>query len=140
MSSSSPPSRIGVVLDSFPSTNSCKRLVTVGNAKDIIGLSVFSPRGSHQRVKLMCVLLFPDGGARKTQRFIMVWAREGPTSSGGRCFYYLAPKCLYRGEYKSVSWMDGDEVWLIFYVCLVFSIPSCASPFIVPRGDLDYMA
>ena len=60
--------------------------------------------------------------------------------AGGRCFYYLAPKCLYRGEYKSVLWMDGDEVWLLFYVCLVSPIPSCASPFIVPRGDLDYMA
>jgi len=60
----------------------------------------FTPGGSHQRVKLVCAFPFPDGDARKTQRFILVWARRGPTSSGGRYFYYLAPKCLYRGEYK----------------------------------------
>ena len=38
---------------------------------------------SHQRVKLVCVFPFPDRDARKTQRFILVRAREGPTSSGG---------------------------------------------------------
>ena len=46
----------------------------------------FTHRGSHQRVKLECVFPFPDGDARKTQRFILVRAREGPTSSGGREF------------------------------------------------------
>ena len=55
----------------------------------------------------------------KTQRFILVRAREGPTSSGGRgkSLYYLAPKCLYRGEYKRE--MDGGGVRLLYYVCLV---------------------
>jgi len=33
--------------------------------------------------KLVCVSPFLDGDARKTQRFILVRAREGPTSSGG---------------------------------------------------------
>ena len=31
----------------------------------------------------MCVFPLPDGDARKTQRFILVRARECPTSSGG---------------------------------------------------------
>ena len=31
----------------------------------------------------MCVLPFLDGDTRMTQRFILVWVREGPTSSGG---------------------------------------------------------
>jgi len=31
-------------------------------------LSVFSPGGSHQRLKLVCVLPFPDGDARKDTR------------------------------------------------------------------------
>ena len=30
----------------------------------------------------MCVLSFLDGYARMTQRFILVQAKEGPTSSG----------------------------------------------------------
>jgi hypothetical protein len=34
------------------------------------------------------------------QRFILVRAREGPTSIGGESWYYFAPKFLYRGEYK----------------------------------------
>jgi len=50
----------------------------------------------------------------KTQRFILVQAREGPTSSGGEFLYYLAPKCLYRGEYS--CGMNGDGVRLLYYV------------------------
>jgi len=46
----------------------------------------FTPGGSHQRVKLVCVFPFPDGDARKTQRFIPVRAREGPASSGREMF------------------------------------------------------
>jgi len=41
-------------------------------------LSVFSPGGSHQRVKLVCVLPFPDGDARKDVRFILVRAKIRP--------------------------------------------------------------
>ena len=51
----------------------------------------------------MCVFSFSDGDARWTQGFILVRAKEGPTSSGGASLYYLAPKCLYRGEYKKDS-------------------------------------
>jgi len=43
---------------------------------------------------------FLDGYARVTQRFILVRAKEGPTSSGGKSVNYLAPKFLYMGEYK----------------------------------------
>ena len=43
---------------------------------------------------------FLDGYARVTQGLILVRAKEGPMSSGGESVYYLAPKCLYRGEYK----------------------------------------
>jgi len=52
----------------------------------------------------------------KTQRFILVWVREGPTSSGGggEFLYYLTPKCLYRGEYR--RGMNGDGVRLLYYV------------------------
>jgi len=66
-------------------------------------LSVFYPRGVTPTSKLVCVFPLPDGDARKTQRFILVRVGEGPTSSGGDVFYYVAPKCLYRGEYKPVS-------------------------------------
>jgi len=82
-------------------------------------LSAFSPRGVTPTSKTSACSPFQMVMQEKTQRFILVQAIEGPTSSGGeRCFYYLAPKCLYRGEYKSV-WMDEDEVWLLYYVCLV---------------------
>ena len=53
--------------------------------------------------------------------------------AGGRCFYYLAPKCLYRGEYKLVLLVDGDEVWLLFYVCLVF-YPFLSLPIYSSKG------
>ena len=39
--------------------------------------------------KLVCVFPLPDGDARKTQRFILVRAREGPTSSGGRGMFSI---------------------------------------------------
>ena len=55
-------------------------------------------------------------------------------SSPLRCFYYLAPKCLYRGEYKSVLWMEGDKVWLLFYVYLVFFYPFPDFPFYSSKG------
>ena len=35
-----------------------------------------------------------------TKKFILVWAKEGPSPAGGGECDYLAPKCLYRGEYK----------------------------------------
>jgi hypothetical protein len=49
-----------------------------------------------------------DGDARRTHGgFILVRAKEGPTSSGeGRVLYFLAPRCLRRG-YKLVR--EGTE-------------------------------
>jgi hypothetical protein len=39
-----------------------------------------------------------DGDAKRIHRgFILVRAKEGPTSSGGGVLYFLAPKCLRRG-------------------------------------------
>jgi hypothetical protein len=50
------------------------------------------------------VLRAPNSGwwcKEDTRGFILVWAKEDPTSSGKRwVVYFLAPKCLYRG-YKS---------------------------------------
>jgi len=77
-------------------------------------LSVFSPRGVTPTSKTSVCSPFQMVMQEKMQGFILVWAREGPTSSGGECLYYLAPKCLYRGEYR--RGMDGDEVWLLYYV------------------------
>ena len=36
--------------------------------------------------EFVCMLPFQDGDTRMTQRFILVRAREGPTSSGGGDF------------------------------------------------------
>ena len=65
-------------------------------------VGVLPPGGVTPTSKLVCVFPVPDGDARMIQRFILVRAKEGPTSSGGDVFYYLAPKCLYRGEYRRV--------------------------------------
>ena len=62
--------------------------------------------GSHQLVKLVCVLPFPDGDARKDTKIYPGSGKRRPYVQWGECLYYLAPKCLYRGEYKSV-WMEG---------------------------------
>jgi len=45
--------------------------------------------------EFVCMFSFPNGDARWTQGFILVQAKEGPTSSWGESLYYLAPKCLY---------------------------------------------
>jgi hypothetical protein len=59
-------------------------------------MSVLRPwRALSRRVNLCCMFPTPDGDA---QGFILVWAKEGPTSSGKRrVLYFLAPKCLCRG-------------------------------------------
>jgi len=77
-------------------------------------LSVFSPRGVTPTSKTSAWSPFQMVMQEKTQRFILVRAREGPTSNGGECLYYLAPKCLYRGEYR--RGMNGDGVRLLYYV------------------------
>jgi len=58
--------------------------------------------------------------------------------------YYLAPKCLFRGEYKWIQlrvlspswlWESVNGVLRMFFSWLVLSL---AYPFIVPRGGLGY--
>jgi len=65
-------------------------------------LSVFSPGGSHQRVKLVCVLPFPDGDAKRHKDLSCFGQEKALRPAGGESLYYSAPKCLYRGEYKRV--------------------------------------
>jgi len=61
------------------------------------------------------VLPFPDGDARKGTKIYLGSGKRRPyVQWGERSFYYLAPKCLYRGEYR--CGMDGDGVWLLYYV------------------------
>jgi len=66
--------------------------------------------------EFVCVLPFPNGDARVTQRFILVRAEEGPTSSEGEILYCLAPKFLYRGEYKRVLLRVLSPSWWWWYV------------------------
>jgi len=94
--------------------------------------------------EFVCVLPFSDGDTRMTQRFILVWAKEGPMSSGRATLYYLASKCLYRGECKRM-WprvLSHSRWWCVrtvFYeLYLLSQMSSSVSPFIVPRGDLGY--
>jgi len=63
-------------------------------------LSMFSLGGSHQRVKLACVLPFPDGDAKRHKDLSWFGQEKALRPAGGECLYYSAPKCLYRGEYK----------------------------------------
>jgi hypothetical protein len=46
--------------------------------------------------------IYPTSGKRR------------PYVQCGECLYYLAPKCLYRAEYK--RGMNGDGVRLLYYV------------------------
>jgi len=76
-------------------------------------MSVFSPRGVTPMTKT-CVRapLFSDGDARKTQRFILVRAGEGPTSSGGGSVCIILHLSACTGV--NTSWYgsrDEDEVW-----------------------------
>jgi len=81
----------------------------------------------------MCVLPFPDGDARKDTKIYPGSGKRRPyVQQGGRSFYYLAPKFLYRGEYK--CGMDGDGVWFLFYVCLAYSGSLLSFPFYSSKG------
>ena len=102
------------------------------------------PIGVTPTSEFVSVHPFLDGDIRVTQRFILVRAKEGPTSSGGETLYYLAPNCLYRGEYK---WMwlrvlSPSRWWwyenCVLYLFWVSRVSSPTSPFIVPRGGLGY--
>jgi len=64
-------------------------------------LSVFSPpRGVTPTSKFVCVLPFPDGDARRHKDLSWFGQEKALRQVGEGSLYYLAPKCLYRGEYK----------------------------------------
>ena len=48
----------------------------------------------------MCVLPFPDGDARRHKDLSWFGQEKALRLAGEGSLYYLAPKCLYRGEYK----------------------------------------
>jgi len=65
-------------------------------------LSLFSPRGVTPTSKFVCVLPFPDGDARRHKDLSWFGQEKALLPAGEGSLYYLAPKCLYRGEYKCV--------------------------------------
>jgi len=65
-----------------------------------IEMSVFSPEGVTPTSKFVCVLPFPDGDARRHIDLSWFGQEKALRPAGGRSLYYLAPKCLYRGESK----------------------------------------
>jgi len=55
----------------------------------------FDPGGVSPTSEFVCVLPFPNGDARVTQRFILVRAKEGPMSSAGRlCIILHRSACI----------------------------------------------
>ena len=62
----------------------------------------------------------------------------------GESVYYLAPKCLYKGEYKWIQLRVLSPSWLrecmngVLRMLFLYLVLSPASPFIVPRGGLGY--
>ena len=61
---------------------------------------MFFPRGVTPTSKFVCVLPFPDGDARRHRDLSWFGQEKALRPAGGESLYYLAPKCLYRGEYK----------------------------------------
>ena len=75
-------------------------LLLVVFLRPIIVVSVFFPRGVTPTSKFVCVLPFPDGDARRHRDLSWFGQEKALRPAGGESLYYLAPKCLYRGEYK----------------------------------------
>jgi len=97
-------------------------------------LSVFSPRGVTPMSKLVCVLPFPDGDASRHRDLSWFGQEKALRPAGEGSLYYLAPKCLYRGEYMRV-WSMG----VLLRVCVVLCLYSRILPFIAPRRGPGYM-
>ena len=90
------------------------------HAGPLPGASVFSPREVTPTSKLVCVLPFPDGDARRHKDLSWFGQEKVLRPAGEESLYYLAPKCLYRGEYKRV--MEYEKfycVWIWCCVCVV---------------------
>jgi len=63
-------------------------------------LSVFSPWGVTPTSKFVCVFPFPDGDAIRHKGLSWFGQEKALRPAGEGSLYYLAPKCLYRGEYE----------------------------------------
>ena len=79
------------------------------------------PRGVTPTSKFVCVLSFPDGDARRHRDLSWFGQEKALRPAVGESLYYLAPKCLYRGEYKrgmkceALLRMSGDLCSCRFY-------------------------
>ena len=89
---------------------------------------MFSPRGVTPTIKFVCVLPFPDGAARRLRDLSWFGQEKALHPAGEGSLYYLAPKCLYRGEYKRGMECESSTA----YGC---SVVSC-SPFSIPGSPL----
>jgi len=65
--------------------------------------------------KFVCVLPFPDGDARRHRDLSWFGQEKALRPAEGRSLYYLAPKCLYRGEYKRGMKCESPTA----YVCSI---------------------
>ena len=113
--------------------NYSRLLVSYKVDYQIFIVSVFSPRGVTPTSKTSACSPFQMVMQERHKDLSWFGQEKALRPVGGRCFYYLAPKCLYRVEYKLVFWVDGDEVWLLYYVCLV-PYPFLSLPFYSSKG------
>jgi len=86
-------------------------------------LAVFSPRGVTPTSKFVCVLPFPDGDARRHKDLSWFGQEKALRPAGEGSLYYLALKCLYRGEYKrgmkygsSTAYARGVALCVVFHL------------------------
>jgi len=83
-------------------------------------VSEFSPRGVSPTSKFVCVLPFPDGDARRHKDLSWFGQEKALRPAGEGNLYYLAHKCLYRGEYKCGMKYGSSTA---YGRSVVFSIP-----------------
>ena len=103
----SPGTPTGGTQLSEPSPTSCPGRT---RARVYTHLSVFSPRGVTPTSKTSACSPFQMVMQEKTQRFILVRAREGPTSSGGGSVCIILHLSACTGV--NTSWYGWrDEVW-----------------------------
>ena len=72
--------------------------------------------------KFVCVLPFPDGDARRHRDLSWFGQEKALRPAGEGSLYYLAPKCLYRGEYKRGVECESSTTYGRSVVCCL-SIP-----------------
>ena len=86
-------------------------------------LSVFSPWGVTPTSKLVCVPPFPDGDASRHRDLPWFGQEKALRPAGEGTLYYLAPKCLYRGEYKCGMEYGSSTAYGCSVACVSLSIP-----------------